>query len=132
MKKATIQAVLQSDVKKVWDIITDNEHFAWRCDLSKIDISPDGKSFTEYTKDGFPTVFTITQKEAPRRYEFDLQNRNLRGHWVGTLRESGQGTLLTMTEEVAVANPVMNLFAGAYLKKQQAQYLADLRRALGE
>ena len=67
------------------------------------------KSFTEYTKDGFPTVFTITQKEAPRRYEFDLQNRNLRGHWVGTLRESGQGTLLTMTEEVAVANPVMNL-----------------------
>ena len=132
MKKATIQAVLQSDVKKVWDIITDNEHFAWRSDLSKIDISPDGKSFTEYTKDGFPNVFTITQKEAPRRYEFDLQNRNLRGHWVGTLRESGQGTLLTMTEEVAVANPVMNLFAGAYLKKQQAQYLADLRRALGE
>ena len=61
-----------------------------------------------------------------------MQNRNLRGHWVGTLRESGQGTLLTMTEEVAVANPVMNLFAGAYLKKQQAQYLADLRRALGE
>ena len=132
MKKATIQAVLQSDVQKVWDIITDNEHFAWRSDLSKIDISPDGKSFTEYTKDGFPTVFTITQKEAPRRYEFDLQNRNLRGHWVGTLRESGQGTLLTMTEEVSVANPVMNLFAGAYLKKQQAQYLADLRRALGE
>lgn len=132
LKKAVIQAVLHSSIQNVWAIITDNQHYAWRSDLSKIDVTPDGQRFTEYTKNGFPTVFTITCKDPPKRYEFDIQNRNLHGHWVGTLQESKQGTLLTMSEEVSVANPIINLFAAAYLKKQQAQYIADLRKVLGE
>ena len=132
MKKATAQAVLPGSIQKIWDIITDHQHCAWRSDLSKTDVSPDGKSFTEYTKAGFPTLFTITYQKAPWHYEFDMQNRNLHGHWVGTLQNLNQGVLLTMTEEVSVAKPIMNLFATAYLKKQQARYLADLRKALSE
>lgn len=131
MKRVTVQAVLPCDREKVWEILTDNAHTAWRSDLSKVDRSPDGLKFVEYTKKGFPTFFTITVKRPPVRYEFDIQNRNLRGHWTGTLEQTARGTLLSMTEEVSVKNPVMNLFVTVYLKKQQAQYLADLQRALG-
>ncbi len=55
--------------------------YDWRSDLSKIDVSIDGNSFTE---------------------------------------------------KVSVNNPIMNLFAGLYLKKQQSLYIADLKKELGE
>ena len=42
------------------------------------------------------------------------------------------GTEIEFIEEVSVNNPIMNLFAGIYLKKQQKLYINDLKRALGE
>ena len=54
---------LLSDVEKVWSVVTDLKDCAWRSDLSRIEILEDGKRFIEYTKDGYPTTFTITVKE---------------------------------------------------------------------
>ena len=51
---------------------------------------------------------------------------------MGLFTKDGSGTKIELTEEVEVANPVMNLFITSYLKKQQAAYIADLRKALGE
>lgn len=132
MKKATITGLFNSDIQKIWDIVTDNHNYTWRSDLSKIEISGDELTFIEYTKSGFPTTFTITLKKPIERYEFDMRNQNIEGHWVGLFSQTSKGAQIEFTEEVTVKNPIMNLFAGFYLKKQQVTYINDLRKALGE
>lgn len=61
------------DKNKLWDIITDNSNYKWRTDLSKIEII-DETHFIEYTKNNFPTYFTITAKEKSKEYKLDLKN----------------------------------------------------------
>ena len=132
MKKAEITADFKSDVQKVWDIVTDNLNYSWRSDISKIEVSNDGQSFVEYAKNGFPTTFTITLKMPCERYEFDIENKNMIGRWTGIFFQNGDGTRIVFTEEITVKNPIMNLFVGSYLIKQQATYISDLRKALKE
>jgi len=132
MKKATVIARFHSSIDAVWNIVTDNTAFGWRSDIVKIEVSDDGNRFTEFTKDGFETEFTIVLKKPYERYEFDMKNKNMDGHWIGLFSKDGSGTKIEFTEEVEVANPIMNLFVKAYLKKQQATFITDLRKAMGE
>ena len=132
MKKSTITATFKADIKKVWEVVTDNNNYGWRKDLSKIHVSEDGNSFTEYTKDNFATNFTITLKKPYEQYEFHMSNKVMSGHWIGVFTSVNDGTQIEFTEEVTVKNLVMNLFVGSYLKKQQARYIADLKKELGE
>lgn len=117
------------DIQRVWDIVTSLEHTAWRSDISKVEIIND-KQFVEYTKDGYPTTFTVTDKEQYKRWEFDMENGNMKGHWTGVFLPEKEGTEIDFTEEVTVKNPIMKLFAKPYLKKQQGTYIKDLRKAL--
>ncbi len=123
---------LLSDVEKVWSVVTDLKDCAWRSDLSRIEILEDGKRFIEYTKDGYPTTFTITVKEPYRLYEFELENGNMTGTWRGIFTALPNGTLADFTEEITVKKPVMKLFAKFYLKSQQSRYYKDLKAKLGE
>ena len=132
MKKATVIARFHSSIEAVWNIVTDNTAFDWRSDIVKIEVYDDGNRFTEFTKDGFETEFTIVLKKPYERYEFDMKNKNMDGHWIGLFSRDDSGTKIEFTEEVEAANPIMNLFVKAYLKKQQATYITDLRKAMGE
>ncbi len=132
MAKANIKADFKSDIKKVWDIVTDIENYGWRSDISKIEVLEQGKKFVEYTKSGYPTTFTITKFEPMKRYEFDMENGNMKGHWVGIFEKTPVGTVIDFTEDVEVKNPVLKLLASIYLSKQQQQYIADLRKVLEE
>lgn len=124
-----VTAQLPCDIEKVWEIVTNNRSYAWRSDLSKIEII-DEKRFDEYTKDGFVTHFYITEKEPYHIYRFNMENQNISGHWIGIFERCDSGTQITFTEEVQVKNPIMNLFANGYLKKQQSTYISDLKNAL--
>lgn len=119
-------------METVWNIVTDNTAYAWRSDVVRIEVSDDGNNFTEFTKGGFETQFTITLKNPYERYEFDMKNKNMNGHWTGIFSKDGSGTKIEFTEEVEVSNPIMNLFVKSYLKKQQETYVMDLRKLLGE
>lgn len=132
MKKSTITATFKANIEEVWEVVTNNNKYDWRRDLSKIDVSIDGNSFTEYTKGNFPTKFNITLKKPYERYEFDMTNKNMNGHWIGVFSPLNNGTQIEFTEKVSVNNPIMNFFVGLYLKKQQALYIADLKKELGE
>lgn len=132
MKKSTVTASFSSPVETIWNVVTDNTAFDWRSDISKIEQSTDGNIFTEFTKDGFETEFIITLKKPCERYEFDIKNKNMNGHWIGIFSQEGFGTRIEFTEEVSVAKPIMNLFINTYLKKQQAIYISDLKKKLGE
>lgn len=132
MKRSTVVASFKSPIETVWNVVTDHNIFDWRSDIVEIELSDDGNGFSEFTKGGFETTFFITNKKPHGIYEFDIKNKNMKGHWIGLFQIDGAGTKVEFTEEVEVANPIMNLFVKPYLKKQQANYVADLRKALGE
>ena len=129
MAVSTIKASFQSDAKTIWNIVTSLEHYQWRSDLSRIDVV-DEKQFIEYTKDGFATTFTITACEPCQRWEFDMENSNMQGHWTGLFIERDGQTEIDFTEEVTAKKLYMKPFVKSFLKKQQEQYVADLRREL--
>ena len=97
MARSNIKAVFANDVQTVWNIVTDVKNYIWRTDLSKTEIISD-KQFIEYTKKGYPTVFTVTCEEHLKRWEFDLENSDMTGHWTGVFISCGEETEIEFTE----------------------------------
>lgn len=130
MIKSRIKKEFNCDKEKLWNTITDNTNFAWRSDLSKIEIIDD-INFSEYDKNNFETQFTITKKEKLKIYKFDIKNKNLKGKWTGLFKELENGSIeVTFIEEIEVNSFIMKLLAKPYLKKQQKRYIEDLEQEL--
>ena len=129
MAVSNIKAVFQCDLQRVWRVITSLENYSWRSDLDKIEIINDTQ-FLEYTKDGYITMFTVTSKVDGERWEFDMENDNIQGHWTGIFTYDGMQTQLDFTENVTAKKIFMKPFVKPYLKRQQATYISDLSRAL--
>jgi len=129
MAEAKIKVSLKNDIKKVWDTITSLTDYKWRSDLSKIEIVDENK-FIEYTKKGYATNFTVTAKEQYKRWEFDMENDNMKGHWTGLFSQNDGQTEIEFIESVQAKKVFMKPFVKGYLKKQQARYIEDLKRAL--
>lgn len=129
MTVSKIQAIFHSNIEHVWNIVTSLENYKWRSDLSKIEVINE-KQFIEYTRDGYATTFTITVQEPCKRWEFDMENGNLKGHWTGIFSEADGQTIIDFTEDVTAKKLIMKPFVKAFLKKQQEQYISDLRKAL--
>lgn len=132
MANATIKVLISEELHKVWDFVLDIKNYAaWRNDLSKTEVVSD-KQFIEYSRDGHPTTFSVTRVEPYRRWEFDMDNGNMSGHWTGVFTAKGEGTEIVFTEQVKAKKLLMKPFVKLYLKKQQAQFVADLKKALQE
>ena len=129
MAISNIKVSLPCDIQKVWKAVTSLEDCTWRSDLGKIEIVNENQ-FIEYTKDGYATTFTITVKESYKRYEFDIENGNMQGHWTGIFTQKGNSTELDFTEDVTAKKLFMKPFVKGYLKKQQQLYVSDLKKFL--
>ncbi len=131
MAIAHIKAVFQADLQTVWNTVTSLDAYAWRSDVSRIEVVSETQ-FIEYSKEGIATRFTVTVKQPCARWEFDMENDNIKGRWIGVFTRDGEQTAIDFTEEVTAKKLLMKPFVKAYLKKQQAQYAADLRKALAQ
>ncbi|MDE7404618.1 MAG: SRPBCC family protein [Lachnospiraceae bacterium] len=120
---------MQSDIQTVWNVVTSVESYTWRSDLSKTEILSE-KQFVEYTKDGFATFFTITVTEPYKRWEFDMENENMKGHWTGIFTQKGEQTEIDFSEEIIPKKILMKPFIKSYMKKQQTKFIEDLKKAL--
>lgn len=129
MAVSTIKAAFKCNIQRIWDTVTSLEDYAWRSDLSKIEIV-DENHFIEYTKEGYATNFTVTAKEPYKHWEFDMENDNVKGHWIGVFTQKGEETEIDFTEDVTAKKFFMKPFVKVYLKKQQAQYISDLQKVL--
>lgn len=128
MATSNIKALIPREICKVWEFILDIENYvAWRSDLSKTEVISD-KQFIEYTKDGYPTTFTVTVVDPYRRWEFDMENSNMKGHWIGIFADKGNGTEIDFTECVEAKKWLMKPFVKSYLRKQQEQFVADIMK----
>lgn len=135
MRKSTIEAVFEADRKTLWNIVTNNEAYSWRSDLERIEILENGSQFIEYTKGGFNTTFTITQKQPYTTYAFTMENQNFKGNWQGVFSEvENGGTRIEFTEEIEMKNRFVEILSYIMmpLKKMQKTYIRDLKRKLGE
>lgn len=129
MSTSSIKADFPCSLDKLWNLVTSLEDYSWRSDLDRIEIiSP--TRFVEYTKTGYSTIFTITAMEALRRWEFDMENNNISGHWTGIFTFENGRAAIEFTENVTAKKLIMRPFIKAYLKKQQSAYVSDLKRAL--
>ncbi len=128
MATSNIKALIPGELCKVWEFVLDIENYStWRSDLSKTEVIS-GTQFIEYTKDGYPTTFTVTVVESYRRWEFDMENSNMKGHWIGVFTDKGNETEIDFTECVEAKKWLMKPFVKLYLKKQQAQYVEDIMK----
>ena len=110
-------------------MVTSLEKYQWRSDISKVEIVND-KQFIEYTKDGYATTFTVTACELYKRWEFDMENSNIKGHWTGIFTEKDGQTYIVFTEDVTAKKFFMKPFIKAFPEKQQKRYVFDLQQAL--
>ena len=132
MVKANIKRVFYCNKDKLWNTITDNSKYLWRSDLSKIE-TIDDKHFIEYSKNKYPTYFTITSKKKLKEYKFDIENTNIKGNWTGIFNELSDGSIeLDFTEEIEISNFIMKVLAKPYLKNQQKRYMRDLEKELNK
>ena len=127
MATSNIKAIIPCDIHRVWKVVTEIENYTWRSDLSKTEVISD-KQFIEYTKEGYPTTFTITITEPYKRWEFDMENSNMKGHWTGIFTVKGDETEIDFTEQVEAKKLLMKPFVKSYLKKQQIQFVADIMK----
>ena len=130
MATSNIKACIPCDIHKVWDIILAvDKYCSWRSDVRETKVLNE-KQFVEYTNDGYSTTFTITVVEPYKRWEFDIENGNMKGHWIGMFNSKGDATELDFTEYVTPKKIFMKPFVKAFLKKQQEQFIKDLKKSL--
>ncbi|MCM1370658.1 MAG: SRPBCC family protein [Clostridium sp.] len=132
MVKSNIKKEFNCNIEKLWDVITDNTKYAWRSDLSKIEIIDDS-NFIEFTTNNYPTYFTITSKKKLKEYKFDIENANIKGKWIGIFKKLDNGNvLLDFTEEIETNNLIMKILAKPYLKSMQKRYMRDLEQEVNK
>lgn len=118
-------------IETVWAALTDLQHTQWRSDLERVGVMDD-RHFVEYTKGGIATRFTVTAAHPPRHWAFAMENARMTGRWVGVLEPQGAATRVIFAESVFPKHRWLRPLVPAYLRRQQAQYCADLRRRLAE
>ena len=130
MTISNIKDSIDSNIHKVWETVLAVDKYAqWRSDLSKTEVINE-EQFIEYTKNCYPTTFTITVVEPHKRWEFDMENSNMKGHWVGIFTSIDDKTEIDFTEQVTAKKFFMKPFVKSYLKKHQTQFVMDLKKIL--
>lgn len=129
MTVSTMETMVFQPREAVWAVVTDLDNWQWRSDLEGLEqTGPD--SFVEYGKGGFATHFTVTCRQEPERWAFDLVNASMEGTWTGEFQAVPEGTKITFTEWLAPKKKWMRLLMKGYLRRQQTRYFADLKRTL--
>ena len=116
MAVSNINTIINNDIQKVWNIVLAVDKYnSWRSDLSKTEIIND-KQFIEYTKNGYATTFTVTVAEPYKRWEFDMENSNMKGHWIGVFIDKGNETQIDFTENVIPKKWFATVYKGNIIK----------------
>jgi len=113
-------------IEIVWDTVTNLKDFSWRSDLKDVKII-DEHNFIEIAKNGIETYFRITECIKYQSWIFEIENKNIKGTWVGKFFSKGDKTILDFTENVVSKKIIFKPFISLYLKRQQRIYFKDLK-----
>ena len=132
----TKTAVLNSDVTKVFNIVTDfKNQTTWRNDVKEI-IVIDNNTWTEVPKKGTAITFKVKQKIENEIFEIEIvEPKNFNGYWVGTFKQTNQNaTEIEFKEVVTFSNPFFRTISYLFvdLDKTMDLYLENLKQKLSE
>ena len=132
----TKTAVLNSDVTKVFNIVTDfKNQTTWRSDVKEI-IVIDTNTWTEVPKKGTAITFKIKQKVENEIFEIEIiEPNNFNGYWVGTFKQTKPNeTAMEFKEVVTISNPFFRVLSYLFvdLDITMELYLQNLKQKLGE
>lgn len=126
---SNIKATFPCDSQRVWEVVTSLANYSWRSDIERIEVISDTQ-FVEITKSGYRTIFTITRQEPFCLWEFDIENDNMKGHWVGAFSGNEKTATIDFTEHIEPKKWFPKLLVRIYLKYMQVKYVRDLREVL--
>ena len=126
MAVSNMRATLLYPIEVVWDTVMNLKDFSWRSDLKDIRII-DENNFIEITKNGVETYFRITECIKYQSWIFEIENKNIKGAWVGKFYVEDDKTILDFTETVVSKKLIFKPFISLYLKRQQKIYFRDLK-----
>ena len=126
MAVSNLRATLICPIEIVWDTVTNLNDYSWRSDLKDVRII-DEHNFIEITKDGIETYFKITECIKYQSWIFVIENKNIKGTWVGKFYVEDDKTILDFTENVVSKKLIFKPFISLYLKRQQRIYFKDLK-----
>ena len=129
MAVSNLRATLICPIEIVWDTVTNLNDYSWRSDLKDVRII-DEHNFIEITKDGIETYFKITECIKYQSWIFEIENKNIKGTWVGKFYADGDKTILDFTENIVSKKSILKPFISLYLKRQQKIYFRDLKAKL--
>lgn len=129
MAVSNMRATLLYPIEVVWDTVTNLKDFSWRSDLKDVRII-DEHNFIEITKDGIETYFKITECIKYQSQIFEIENKNIKGTWVGKFYAEGDKRILDFTENIVSKKSILKPFISLYLKRQQKIYFRDLKAKL--
>jgi hypothetical protein len=132
----TKTAVLNSDVTKVFNIVTDfKNQTTWRNDVKEI-IVIDNNTWTEVPKKGTAITFKVKQKIENEIFEIEIvEPKNFNGYWVGTFKQTNQNaTEIEFKEVVTISNPFFRTLSYLFvdLDKTMDLYLENLKQKLSK
>ena len=126
MAVSNMRATLLYPIEVVWDTVMNLKDFSWRSDLKDVRII-DENNFIEITKNGVETYFRITECIKYQSWIFEIDNKNIKGTWIGKFYSKGDKTILDFTENVVSKKIIFKPFISLYLKRQQRIYFKDLK-----
>ncbi|WP_288580120.1 polyketide cyclase [uncultured Veillonella sp.] len=126
MTTSNMKVTILCPIEIVWDTVTNLKDFSWRSDLKDVKII-DEHNFIEIAKNGIETYFRITECIKYQSWIFEIDNKNIKGTWVGKFFSKGDKTILDFTENVISKKIIFKPFISFYLKRQQKHYFRDLK-----
>ena len=126
MATSNMKVTILCPIEIVWDTVTNLNDFSWRSDLKAVKII-DEHNFIEIAKNGIETYFRITECIIYQSWIFEIDNKNIKGTWIGKFYSKGDKTILDFTENVVSKKIIFKPFISLYLKRQQRIYFKDLK-----
>ena len=132
----TKTAVLNSDVTKVFNLVTDfKNQTTWRNDVKEI-IVIDNNTWTEVPKKGTAITFKVKQKVENEIFEIVIiEPKNFNGYWIGTFKQTKVNqTAIEFKEVITISNPFFRTISYVFvdLDKTMDLYLQNLKQKLVE
>jgi hypothetical protein len=131
----TKTAVLNSEVTKVFNVVTDFKNQAiWRNDVKEV-IVIDDNTWTEVTKKGTPITFKTKQKIQNELFEIEIiEPKSLNGYWIGTFEQTTAGTKVVFKEVAIIENPFFRVLSAIFvdLDKTMEIYMNNLKTKLSK
>ena len=126
MATSNMKVTILCPIEIVWDTVTNLNDFSWRSDLKAVKII-DEHNFIEIAKNGIETYCRITECIKYQSWIFEIDNKNIKGTWIGKFYSKGDKTILDFTENVVSKKIIFKPFISLYLKRQQRIYFKDLK-----